>query len=258
LDLLSSNLPISALDAGLVEKFSGTSTSRTLMLPELRTLLANVPASATATDYREAVVESNVLSKPTLASRTKTASYLRDRFALDPNVTLFRALRELWDADPEAQPLLAMLAAVARDPVLRSTAPTVLSYPESTHVSWPMLADVIEQRFPGKLTFKTLRSTAQNVNAAWTQSGHLKGSRQKHRVRASSRPTAVAYALLLGYLCGKEGDALFDSIWVEMLDAPQHVVREQAAKASGAGWITYKHGGGVTEVGFRHLLQQGA
>ena len=48
---------------------SGPHTSKTLMLQELETLLAVVPAEAPAKAYRAAVVEENVLGKRTLSTR---------------------------------------------------------------------------------------------------------------------------------------------------------------------------------------------
>ena len=46
--------------------------------------------------------------------------------ALDPSVPLFRLLQVVWKDDPAGQPLLALLCASARDPLLRITAGPVL------------------------------------------------------------------------------------------------------------------------------------
>ena len=81
------------------------------MLSELSTLLSACPAESTPADYRAAIVEDNVLAKKTLNSRQRTHRYLRELYALDPAALLFRALRDLWPAEPDAQPLLAMLCA---------------------------------------------------------------------------------------------------------------------------------------------------
>jgi hypothetical protein len=45
----------------------------------------------------------------------------------------------------------------------------------------------------------------QNAGSSWQQSGHLRGKLNKVRQRANSRPVAVAYALILGHLCGERG-----------------------------------------------------
>jgi hypothetical protein len=224
------------------------------MLPELQALFRAVAGDAEPAAYEAAVVAENVLAKPTTSSRRKTFAFLRDRYGLDPGQPLFAALRILWDHDAAAQPLLALLAALARDPILQATAPLVIGTAEGTAVRWEQLAAEIDRVEPGKLAFTTLRSTAQNTAASWTQSGHLAGRRNKTRARADARPTSAALALLLGHLCGERGDALFATPWVRILDAPAYRCRELAAEASRQGWIDYRHAGAVTEVGFSHLL----
>jgi hypothetical protein len=79
---------------------SGPHTSKTLMLQELETLLAAIPADAPAKAYRAAIVEENVLGKRTLSTRKETASRLTALHGLDPSKPLFRVLRRLWAVDP--------------------------------------------------------------------------------------------------------------------------------------------------------------
>lgn len=99
------------------------------MLAELRRLLEACPRDAGPEEYRAAVVEQNVLQKRTQITRQKAIEHLRKFYALDPGVLLFKALRDVWDADAEAQPLLALLCVVARDPLFRVTAPYILDLP---------------------------------------------------------------------------------------------------------------------------------
>jgi hypothetical protein len=40
-----------------------------------------------------------------------------------------------------------------------------------------------------------------------------------------------------------------------MLDAPAHVLREQAVAASQHGWVEYRAAGDVIEISFRHLMR---
>ena len=228
------------------------------MLPELRLLLASCPPSARLEEYRVAAVADNALRKPTVEARRRTVRYLRDRYALDRRVILFRALRDLWDDDDAAQPLLAMLCAAGRDPLLRATAEVVLAAPEEAPVSARMLAEAIAAVVPGRYNGETLTTTGQRAGASWAQSGHLAESgRTKVRSRAEPRPAATAYALLLGHLCGVRGDGLFGTLWARMLDAPGPRLRELAVAASRQGWIDYRHAGAVTEVGFGFLLRDG-
>ena len=65
----------------------------------------------------------------------------------------------------------------------------------------------------------------------------------------------MAYALLLGHLEGAQGDALFTTRWARLLDVPPPVLRDHARRASQLGWLEYRHGGGITELSFHHLLR---
>ncbi len=76
---------------------SGPHTSKTLMLQELESLLAAVPAHAPAKSYRAAIVEENVLGKGALSARKETASRLTALHGFDLTKPLFRVLRRLWD-----------------------------------------------------------------------------------------------------------------------------------------------------------------
>jgi hypothetical protein len=241
---------------GFINEPVGAHSSRTMMLAELRLLLAARPESAHLEEYRSAVIDENVLLKKTVATRKVSFRWLRELYALDRKILLFRALRDLWNEDTQAQPLLALLSAVARDPILKSTAERILSIPVGEAVTPTMLAEVVNTGFPNRYNPKTLASIGRNANSSWQQAGLLSGKLHKVRVGAQCQPTSVAYALLLGYLSGARGEALFRILWCRLLDAPLHILHEQALAASQRGWIEYRHMGEVTEVGFRHLLRK--
>jgi len=245
------------VDSGLVSdrESGGTHTSRTILLQELRGLLGAVPAGADPAEYRDAVIGQNVLGKKTLGSRQRTHRYLRELYALDPDVLLFRALRDLWDADVEAQPLLAILSSLARDPSLRATASAVLPEAPGAPVTALDLQEALTNRYPGNYSAAVANKVGRNAASSWTQSGHLVGHIGKTRAQATCRPPAVAYALLLGHLEGAVGESLFDTVWARVLDAPLGVLHEQAFTASQRGWIDFRHGGGVTDVGFSFLCR---
>jgi hypothetical protein len=250
-------IPDSALRFGFSNRTAGSQTSRTIMLDELRLILAACPPSACRAEYRQAAVDENALLKPTRNTRVVTFRHPRDRYGLDPHVLLFRALRDLWDAEEAALPLLGMLAAIARDPLLRATADVVLTSPMGATVEPGDLAKAISQTFAGRFSDNTLIETGRRAASSWQQSGHLSGKAHKTRVRDTCRPVAVAYALFLGYLCGAGGDGLFSTLWASILDEPAHLLRAQAADAARSGWIDYRSAGAVTDVGFRHLLRDG-
>ncbi len=97
---------------------SGPHTSKTLMLQELETLLAAVPADAPAKAYRAAILEENVLGKGTLSTRKETASRLTALHGLDPSKPLFRVLRRLWGVEPTTRLHVSLLNGLARTSLL--------------------------------------------------------------------------------------------------------------------------------------------
>src|SRR5450759_1160611 len=140
----------------------GAHTSRTIQLPGLRVLLAAVPADAESAQYKDAVIEQNVLGKKTLNSRQRSYRYLRELYALDPGILLFRALRDLWDADIEAQPLLAILCALARDPSLRATATAVLPEALGKPVTALDLQEALMNRYQGNYSAAVANKVGRN------------------------------------------------------------------------------------------------
>src|SRR5689334_22686939 len=100
------------------DRSGGPSTSQTIMVSSLSALVQLLPSDSPADSYRTAVIDENVLGKRTAGAREWAFRQLRRFYALDPASLLFRALRDLWPDSPPDQPLLAMLCAMARDPVL--------------------------------------------------------------------------------------------------------------------------------------------
>lgn len=225
-----------------------------MMLAELSQLLAHVPEDAAAEEYKSAVIDANCLGKSTLSSRQRSYRYLRELYVLNPQQLGFRALRNLWPTVLEAQPLLALLSALARDPALRATADVVLATPQGEHVDAEMCARALQQRYPG-YSDSVANKVGRNAASTWTQSGHLVGHYNKVRSRADCRPPAVAYALLLAHSQGRRGEALFDTLWCSALDRSREVLIEQTQRASQLGLLEFKRGGGVIEVGFRMLTR---
>jgi hypothetical protein len=227
-----------------------------MMLAELRLLLDACPPESDQADYRSAALDDNVLLKNTETTRRKSLRYLRELYGLDPSLLLFRALRDLWKQEVAAQPMLALQCALARDPSLRSTAAVIQDAPQGTIITSQMLAEAAGSQYRDRLNNATLTKIGRNTGSTWTQSGHLRGRTNKVRVQAEAHPTSVAYALLLGYLCGARGEALFQTPWARLLDAPPHSLHELAFRASKQGWLEYRQAGAVTDVGFTYLLRE--
>ncbi|HKO37389.1 MAG TPA: hypothetical protein VJU14_03375 [Solirubrobacterales bacterium] len=235
----------------------GTNTSHTIVVAALSKLLEAVPPGAPPAAYEEAVLEANVLGKETDGSRWRTFRYLRELYLLRPDSLLFRGLRDLWPVDPEAQPLLAGLCALARDPVFRASGAAVGAAKYGDSLRAPDLAAAVEAAFPGNYGPGTLAKIGRNAFSSWEQTGHLEGQRPgaKIRVRAACRPADVAYALLLGYLEGSRGKSLFETGWARFLDHSPSQLMDLAWSASKQGMLELRAAGGVVEVGFRELLR---
>ena len=251
----ASRVPRSASNFGLRIDPIGTHLSSTLKLEELRVLLASRPVHTTKRTFRIAIVDQNTLGKPTASYRRITFERLRELYGLDPNIRIFRALYELWDVDGSAQPMIALLCSTARDPILRAMTPFVLRLPTGTIVTPHELAEEADQQFPGKFVASSRERLGRNVSSSWEKAGLLSGQKTKKRVKSQARPASLAYALLLGDLCGERGQALFTTLWANMLDAPINQLKELAVIASRQGWIEYRAAGDVVEVSFRHLMR---
>lgn len=232
----------------------GTHSSRTLMLRELDLLLDATHAEASIADYRGAVVEDNVLGKRTHTTREHTTRKLKALYGLDPAIPVFRALRRLWDVDTEGRPMLALLCAFARDPLLRMTAGVVLDAEIGTEVTPEGVEEQLRRQVPGRFSESSERSIARNVLSSWTQSRHLAGHRRKTRTLATATPGSTAYALFLAYLEGRRAQRLYTAIWAGLLDAPEARLLDFTRIASRRGWIDFRSVGSVIEVRFPDLL----
>jgi len=225
------------------------------MLVDLRRLLSFVDkADAAKADYQEAIQTANCLGKRSGKTRTLTFRHLADLYALDPSTLVFRALRFFWQRDVAGQPLLAALCAYSRDPIFRATAPLVLGCPEGATLTREAMEEFLDAQEPGRFSQATLKSTAQNINSSWTQSGHLVGRVRKVRACAVATPGATASALLLGYVSGLRGESLFKSDYTRLLDCSFEKSIELAEEASRRGWISVKRVGQVIEVLFPSLM----
>jgi hypothetical protein len=232
----------------------GTHTSRTIMLDELRAVLADCPPNAARDDYLAAIHEDNCLGKRTAATRKLSSQRLSELYTLDPDVPLFRVMRHCWYADRDGQPLLALLLALARDPLLRVTALPILRMRPGEELARQQMTDALHRAVGNRLSESTLDKVVRNTASSWTQSGHLRGRGRK--VRQLAKPTAVttAFALLLGYLSGTRGAVLFETLWAQVLDAPPGELMHLAVDARRLGFLDMSQSGGVIEVAFSRLL----
>ena len=233
---------------------NGPHAARTMMLDDLRILFAHVSANAAQADYVRAVFTDNILGKPTKKSRELALKHLTNLYGLDANLALFRALRRLWPIDEAAQPVLALTAALARDPLLRGTQTFILSKPCGAVVTREDLEKCLAGDHPDRFSPASLRSFAQNVNGSWTSAGYLSGRSRKTRSVPIITPVNVAFCLFVSHLEGLSGQRLFTSAWMRLLPGSPSELEALANSAFHRGLLVFLNAGGVKEVRFPDYL----
>jgi hypothetical protein len=230
-----------------------THGSRTMMFDELAAILSDLPATAEPASFAEAVIDSNRLAKQTTATRRATLRHLRELYALDTLVPLYRIFRRLWDIDPKGRQLLALLLALARDPLLTATAPVVVSLPEGAEYQRNAMRNALLASFPDRMNESTLDKVARNTASSWAQSGHLQGRTFKLRRRVSPTPAAVAFALYIAHGAGFSIQESFICGWLRVLDCELTTAIENAALAKRLGLIDFRMAGNVIDLQLERL-----
>lgn len=224
------------------------------MLDDLRALLAAVPSAALRADYAKAVVEQNILGKPTKKARELAFRHLATLYGLDPGVPVFRALRRLWPLSEAGQPLLSLFVALARDPLLRSTQDFVLAKEQGATILRTDLEGHLASNQPHRFSPASLKSFAQNVNGTWMAAGFLSGRVRKTRSSPVVTPAVVALCLFLGFLEGLSGQRLFSSHWMKLLPGNALELESIAGAAARQDVLVFLNAGGVKEVRFPGYL----
>lgn len=247
---------IGATQLGFIENPMGTHTYRSIAVDELSKVCDAVSPSTPYEEIRSLVVNDNILGKATQSSRGKTLRILREFYALRPEVCIYSALRLFWDCDVRERPILALLCASAREPVLRESASVVLRWPVGSTVPKSSLEEALRAAYPGRYSPDVIQRMTRNLMSSWTQSGHLSGRIVKLRSRAFAGPASTSFAFFLAYLTGIRGNALFDSRWAAMLDASPEEIRRWAREASRQGWIRYGIAGGIIDVSVEDIISR--
>ncbi len=240
---------------GLKFSSGGAHISRTMMLAELDAVLVRVPTGSSTGDYREAILEQNVLGKTTDSTRQKSLRHLRELYALDESTPIFGLLRKLQSIDPTSLPLLAFQVAWARDPLLRATTQPVIDAPEGERVGTASLADVLEEAFPNQYSETSRKGIARNTASSWSQAGHLVGRVTKTRKHIKPTTVAVAMALFFGGVAGYNGPAVFSNPWCRLLDLNADSARALGFECHRAGLLNLRAVGEVTELSFPLLAE---
>ncbi len=243
----------SAAHAGFRFGPKGTHSSRTLMFSDVATVLASAPADADRQMYARAIIDENCLAKPTVSTRRLSNQRLGELYALDPSCPLFRVFRRLWTVDEATRPLLALLAALARDPLLRASAESILTLPTGAELPRGPLREALRVVVGERMNDAVLEKVARNVASSWTQTGHLAGRTFKTRTRAGAGPAALAFALYLGHASGFRGEELLRTGWVAALDCGAGAARTLALEAKRLGLVDLRIAAGSFELDLERL-----
>jgi hypothetical protein len=231
----------------------GTHTSRTIMLAELTALFDAVPATASEFDITAAIRNANCLGKSTSSTRRLTHQRLSELYALDPHVPIYRVLRRLWSLEPAGRPLLTLLVAIARDPMLAASASAVVLLPVGADFARGPMKDAIRAAIGDRLSDAILDKVVRNAASSWTQSGHLAGRTIKVRRKVVATPGTTALALYLAHAAGFRGQQIFTGGWTRLLDTDAAALRHLALEAKRAGLIDVRMAGDVVAASFDRL-----
>ncbi len=223
------------------------------MFSELSALLGAVAATGRKSDYAEAAVANNCLGKATTATRRLTLQRLTELYGLDPEIPLFRVFRRLWDLEPSSGPLLALLASLARDPLLLATSQVIIAMPVGADLPRKAIAESVRTVVGGRLSDATLDKVVRNAASTWSQAGHFRGRTFKVRQSVLATPVTVAYALFLGMGAGLHGDDLLSSGWVKALDCSPSQALELAVEAKRLGLLDLRTAGDVFDLSLDRL-----
>jgi hypothetical protein len=233
---------------GFSDASAGAHSARSMMFLEMRTLVHALPVATTKPEVSKAIVEENVLEKPTQSSRVKSLHHLNELYGLDPSKALFRVLWQLGHQDSESLPQLCLICAYARDPQLRHSFELIRLLRPGETLERASMEQHLER---GSATKKSM---AQNVSTTWTFGGLLTGTKNKTRQAPEPRPESAAYAMFVGYLKGLRGEQLLDSTFGSLVASNRSQLLTALRLASAKGLLSLKSAAGIVEFDFTGRL----
>ncbi|AKG53296.1 hypothetical protein DGWBC_0618 [Dehalogenimonas sp. WBC-2] len=234
----------------------GGHSARSMMLLEMDTLVHALPPTITKNDFTKAIIEENLLNKPTLSSRKKSFRHLMDLYGLDPSKAMFRVFWDFAHADIDSLPQLCLVCAYARDPQLRQSFELIRTLRLGEVLVRADMEQHLENGFPARFSCATKASMARNVDTSWTFGGHLEGRVKKTRRLPQPRPISAAYAMFVGYLTGLRGERLLDSLYAALVASNRAQLQAALSLASAKELISIKQAAGIVEFDFSNLLTQ--
>ena len=240
-------------DAGTVHH------SRSLMLTDLRAVMDRTE-DRSASALRAAILQHNILGKPTVVAEKAAYRHLRALYGLDETLPAFRALCELWDEcrrsgsdGVEAQNRMALICAATRDPVLLALTQQCIEVWPGRPVDGGDVTWWVEREYGSRFSEAGQQRIAAHLRASWHQAGLLSGHRKRIRCDGAVRsPEATAFALYVGALPHPRAYS-YDTPWTRMLDLKPWEIRDLSDVAHRRGWIDRRDAGGVVEITFRRF-----
>ena len=239
---------------GFSKSITGGHAARSMMYLEMLALVQTIPLDVSKNDFARAIIDENILEKPTLSSRKKSLRHLMELYGMDPSRALFRVLWDLGHADMESLAQLCLVCAYARDPQLRHSFELIRTLRLGEVLPRVDMEEHLEKGFPGRFSPAMKKSMAQNVNTTWTFGGHLAGRAKKIRRLPVPRPVSAAYAMFVGYLSGLRGDTLLNSDYAALVAPNRSQLQVALSLASAKGLLSIKQAGGIMEFDFSSLL----
>ena len=239
---------------GFTQNTCGVHLLRTMMYPEVCALFDAVAPNEGLSAYKRAIVEDNCLGKKSDSARKLTFRHLCELYTLDKDALLFRGLRFFWDVAQKNKPLLTLLCAYNRDPVLRQSYALIQTKSVGQPISNAETEDYLDSVWPDRFSASTLESAAHHCNGTWTVAGYLKGRRNKVRTKPEITPEAVSYALFIEYLRGTRGMMMFHSEMIKLLECGTDNAIQLAHEAARKGMLVLKHVDDVIEATFPMLV----
>jgi hypothetical protein len=190
-------------------------------------MLDEIASGGLPGDIRKLILEENVLGKSTSTGRSLSLQRLKELYSLDAAVPIFRIFSGLAHRDPAALPQLALLIAIARDPLLRASARAVLGLAPGSQLMRDAMRNAVASAVSNRMNEAVLDKVVRNAASSWTKTGHLVGRTIKRRARVRANLTAFAFALWLAHKAGFGGAELFDNGWVAALDLHPNSARSR-------------------------------
>jgi len=235
---------------------SGPHAARSLMLPELTTIMDAYTEETSISQIVENIEVFNCLHKATANSRKLSRRHLLNLYGLDMSICLFRAFKQVWQKAPNARPMLALQLALCRDPLLRVAMPLMMQLQPGEILTRQEMEEQLEAYNPSGYSKASKKSFAQNINGSWTQAGFLQGKNKKVRTIPTVCIENVAFSLFVAHLQGYEGQRAFHTNWVKILSSNIDDLYAKAQGASRHGYLRFKHASEVVEITFPNWLTE--